>query len=154
MSSIDMDQAVGAYASETRVTLAQLRKGRTLRAVRRGVRPSGIRQRDSAMTTSTRRHFVLQLAAAGAAIGNLDARAQGAGPKLSESDPQAIALGYKDDSSKVDAKKYPKHEPTQVCANCQLFQGKAGDATAGCALFPGKQVASAGWCSAWNKRVG
>jgi high potential iron-sulfur protein len=105
------------------------------------------------MSTSTRRQFVVQIVAAGAAIGSLDARAQGAGPKLSESDPQAVALGYKDDSAKVDGAKYPKHAPTQICANCQLFQGKASDATGGCALFPGKQVAAAGWCSAWNKRA-
>jgi hypothetical protein len=106
------------------------------------------------MSTSSRRHFVLQIVAVGAAIGSLDAHAQGAGSKLNESDPQALALGYKDDTTKVDAKKYPKHEPTQTCANCQLFQGKATDATGGCALFPGKQVAAAGWCSAWNKKSG
>jgi hypothetical protein len=105
------------------------------------------------MSTSSRRHFVLQIVAVGATIGSLDARAQGAGPKLSESDPQAVALGYKEDTTKVDAKKYPKHAPAQTCANCQLFQGKATDATGGCALFPGKQVAAAGWCSAWNKKA-
>ena len=106
------------------------------------------------MSTSTRRHFVLRIVAAGAALGGLDAVAQGVGPKLSESDPQAVALGYKDDSSKVDAKKYPKHAPVQTCANCQLFQGKATDPTGGCALFPGKTVAAAGWCSAWVKKAG
>ena len=105
------------------------------------------------MSTSSRRHFVLRIVAAGAAIGSLDARAQPAGAKLSESDPQAVALGYKDDSTKVDAKKYPKHAPAQTCANCQLFQGKATDATGGCPLFAGKQVAAAGWCSAWNKKA-
>ena len=106
------------------------------------------------MSHSSRRHFVLQIVAAGAAIASLDARAQGAGPKLSEADPQAVALGYKDDTTKVDAKKYPKHASDQKCSNCQLFQGKASDATGGCALFPGKQVAASGWCSAWNKKAG
>jgi len=105
------------------------------------------------MSTSSRRHFVLQIVAVGAAIGSLDARAQ-AGPKLSETDPQAVALGYKEDTTKVDAKKYPKHAADQKCANCQLFQGKATDATGGCPLFAGKQVASTGWCSAWNKKAG
>ena len=106
------------------------------------------------MTQSSRRHFVLRIVAAGAVIGSLDAAAQGAGPKLSESDPQAVALGYKEDSTQIDAKKYPKHASTQTCANCQLFQGKPTDATGGCALFPGKQVVAAGWCSAWNKKAG
>jgi hypothetical protein len=106
------------------------------------------------MSAFNRRRFVLQIVAAGAAVASLDARAQGAGPKLSESDPQAVALGYKDDTTRVDAKKYPKHAPDQKCANCQLFQGKATDPTGGCALFQGKQVAAAGWCSAWNKKAG
>jgi hypothetical protein len=106
------------------------------------------------MNTSSRRHFVIQIVAVGATIAALDSRAQGAGPKLSESDPQAVALGYKDDTTKVDAKKYPKHSPAQKCSNCQLFQGKATDALGGCALFPGKQVAGPGWCSAWNKKAG
>jgi len=105
------------------------------------------------MSTPSRRQFVLQIVATGAAIGCLDVRAQGATPKLSESDPQAVALGYKDDTTKVDEKKFPKHAATQTCANCQLFQGKPTDATGGCPLFPGKQVAAAGWCSAWNKKA-
>ena len=106
------------------------------------------------MSTSSRRHFVLQIVAGAAGIGSLDARAQGAGPKLSESDPQAVGLGYKEDTTKVDDKKYPKHAPDQKCASCQLFQGKATDASGGCALFAGKQVAAAGWCSAWVKKAG
>ena len=57
------------------------------------------------MSSSSRRHFVLQVVAVGATVAGLDAHAQGAGPKLSESDPQAVALGYKDDTTKVDAKK-------------------------------------------------
>lgn len=106
------------------------------------------------MMISSRRQFVLHVVAAGAAVASLDARAQGAGPKVSESDPQAVALGYKDDTTKVDDKKYPKHAAEQKCANCQLYQGKPSDALAPCALFPGKQVAGPGWCSAWNKKAG
>ena len=106
------------------------------------------------MTPSGRRHFVIQIVAVGATIASLDTRAQGTGPKLSESDPQAVALGYANDTTKVDAKKYPKHTPDQKCSNCQLFQGKATDALGGCALFPGKQVAGSGWCSAWNEKTG
>jgi hypothetical protein len=82
------------------------------------------------------------------------ARGQAAGPKVDEADPQAVALGYKQDSTKVDAKKYPKHDASQTCATCQLFQGKAGDAAGACPLFAGKQVAAAGWCSAWVKKAG
>jgi hypothetical protein len=91
--------------------------------------------------------------AAGSALGAMQAHAQ-AGPKLDESDPQAIALGYKQDTTKVDAKKYPKHEDAQSCASCQLYQGKAADPTGPCSLFAGKQVAARGWCSAWVKKAG
>jgi hypothetical protein len=34
-----------------------------------------------------------------------------------------------------------------------VFQGKAGDKAGNCALFAGKQVAGAGWCSAWAKKA-
>lgn len=74
------------------------------------------------------------------------------GPKVEESDPVAVSLGYRDDTKKVDEKKYPKHMVTQGCANCQLFQGTAKDALGGCPLFAGKQVAGGGWCSAWAKK--
>ena len=68
-------------------------------------------------------------------------------------DPQAIALGYKHDTTKVDPKKYPKHAVAQKCSNCPLFQGKAGDAWGPCPLFAGKQVTAAGWCSAWTGKA-
>lgn len=101
--------------------------------------------------SSTRRTFVVQLAGAGALIAAPIAYAQGA--KVEETDAQAAALGYRADTAKVDEKKYPKHAAAQKCANCQLFQGKAGDAAGGCPIFAGKQVSAAGWCSAWAKKV-
>jgi High potential iron-sulfur protein len=105
------------------------------------------------MNISNRRTFMLKLAASSAVLVATGARGQAAGPALEESDPQATALGYKQDSAKVDGKKYPKHEASQTCANCQLFQGKATDAAGACPLFAGKQVAAKGWCSAWAKKA-
>ncbi len=72
---------------------------------------------------------------------------------LSETDPQAQALGYKADATKVDKVKFPKYAPDQMCGNCQLYQGKPADAMGPCALFPNKLVASKGWCSAWVKKA-
>jgi hypothetical protein len=74
-------------------------------------------------------------------------------PKLDVNDPQAKALGYVEDSSKADKAKFPKHAATQKCNNCQLYQGKPGDAQGGCPLFAGKSVAGAGWCSAYIKKA-
>jgi hypothetical protein len=103
------------------------------------------------MSQTNRRTFMLQLAATGTVLA-ASTRAQ-AQTKLEESDAQATALGYKQDTTKVDAAKYPKHEASQKCSNCQLYQGKAGDATGPCPLFAGKVVAANGWCSAWAKKA-
>ena len=73
--------------------------------------------------------------------------------KLSETDPQAVALGYKDDTTRVDEKKFPNHQATQICAGCQFYQGTAKDALAPCQIFAGKQVAAKGWCSSYVKKA-
>ena len=49
-------------------------------------------------------------------------------------DPQAKALGYVTDATKADKSKFPKYQPGQHCAVCQLYQGPASAQTAG--LFP------------------
>ena len=72
---------------------------------------------------------------------------------LTETDPQAVALGYVTDTTKADSKKYPKHADSQMCDGCALWQSKPTDALGNCALFPGKQVHAKGWCSAWNKKA-
>ena len=75
-------------------------------------------------------------------------------PPVSDSDPQAKAMGYVSDTTKADQKKFPKHAATQKCDNCQLFQGKEGDAQGPCPLFAGKSVSGHGWCSAYMKKAG
>jgi hypothetical protein len=102
------------------------------------------------MSQSNRRVFLLQVAAAGTALAASQVHAQA---KLDEKDPQAVALGYVADTTKADAKKFPKHSNDQKCSNCGLFQGKATDAAGGCPLFGTKQVAGPGWCSAWVKKA-
>ena len=100
--------------------------------------------------TPSRRTFMMTVASTGAALTAKLAIAQA---KLDEKDAQAVALGYVADTTKADAKKYPKHEATQMCSNCALYQGKAGDAAGNCPLFAGKQVDAKGWCSAWAKKA-
>jgi hypothetical protein len=118
------------------------------------------------MNSTTRRIFFIQLAGVGSALAAATAaqaatatkdaapaKAAAAGPAMvDEKDPQAAALGYVADTTKADAKKFPKHAATQKCANCQLYGGKAGDAAGPCPIFAGKQVAAAGWCSSWTKK--
>jgi len=97
-----------------------------------------------------RRTFLMTLAASGTALVAASAAAQA---QLDEKDATAMALGYVSDSAKADAKKFPKHEGTQRCNGCALWQAKPTDAHGNCALFPGKQVDAKGWCSAWAKKA-
>ena len=61
-------------------------------------------------------------------------------PALDPSDPAARGRNYVAKSAKSDA----------YCGNCSLYK-KIGDSTGSCALFAGKSVAFAGWCSGWVK---
>jgi hypothetical protein len=99
---------------------------------------------------TSRRHFIQLMPLGAAAL--LAARTASA-EMLDPTSAQAVALGYVADSAKADKAKYPKHTADQSCASCQLFQAKAGDATGGCPLFPGKQVTNKGWCSAYVKKT-
>ncbi len=101
---------------------------------------------------TSRRHFVISIptAALALAVGHT-ATAQPA--KLEEADPQAAALGYRHDATKVDAKKYSTYSAGRNCANCQLYVGKPGDAWGGCSAFGGKLVNAKGWCVAWVKKA-
>lgn len=101
--------------------------------------------------TMQRRVFLMTAAACGT-VATTAARAQGL-PLVDEKDPQAVALGYVADAKRVDTKKFPRFAAGQNCANCSLYQGKPTDKSAPCALFPGKQVAGPGWCSAWTKKA-
>ena len=100
---------------------------------------------------TSRRHFLTMLSvSAGSSL--VLSRAAFADPAnaLSEADPKAQAVGYKEDASKVDKAKFPDYAAGQTCGNCSLFQGKASDAYGGCTLFGDKQVAARGWCSSYS----
>jgi hypothetical protein len=75
-------------------------------------------------------------------------------PMVAETDPQAIALAYVADATRIDPAKQPRYVAGQACANCSLYQGAAGSDAGPCPLFPGKRVAAAGWCSAYAKKTG
>lgn len=100
-----------------------------------------------------RRRFILSIVPASAlALGVRPASAEAA--RLAENDPQAVALGYVHDATKLDAKKFPRYAAGQLCSNCQLFQGKSGEEWGPCSAFAGKLVNAKGWCSAWVKKAG
>ena len=73
--------------------------------------------------------------------------------KLDIHEPAAVALGYVEDASQVDRKKFPQFVPGSNCENCLQLQGKAGNDYRPCGLFSGKLVAVAGWCSGWTAEM-
>lgn len=100
---------------------------------------------------SSRRQFIVlaaTIASSTAFVGK--ARAASA---VAESDPAAQALGYSADASQVDKAKFAKYQAAQTCANCQLYQGKAGAASGPCPIFAGKEVSAKGWCTAYVKKT-
>ena len=102
---------------------------------------------------TTRRQFIFTTIPSTAILLGIANIASAQAVHLEESDPIATALGYKNDASKIDAKKYPNKVANSNCAGCQLFQGKSTDAWAVCGAVGGKQVNAKGWCSAWNKKA-
>ena len=99
---------------------------------------------------STRRQFMMTLVPAAAVLtAATGARAQAA--KIDEKDPAAVALAYKHDATKVDAKANPTYKAGNNCLNCQFYQGK--DAWGACPMVGGKRVAGKGWCKVWAKKA-
>jgi High potential iron-sulfur protein len=74
-------------------------------------------------------------------------------PHLSESDPTAMALGYKEDATKVDKAKFTTWKAGADCSNCKFWTGKAGDAYGPCQIFPGKATNAKGWCSGYSAKA-
>jgi hypothetical protein len=73
---------------------------------------------------------------------------------VNENDPQAMALGYKNDGTTVNIVKFPMYASGKRCGTCALFQGRAGDSSGKCPLFAGRQVSAFGWCNAYANRGG
>ena len=102
----------------------------------------------------SRRTFIQSIAVAlpaGAAVLHDQARAEDL-PKLDPEDPTAKALVYVHDAADVDTSNplAARFEPGQDCSNCAQIQGDDESAEwRPCGIFPGKLVASAGWCSVW-----
>jgi len=103
----------------------------------------------------TRRSLVKNLGVAAAVTAVLPPRQSQAAepPHLDVKDPAAIALGYVENASQVDLKKYPAYIKGTNCENCLLLQGTTGSHYRPCNLFPGKVVAASGWCSGWTAEI-
>jgi hypothetical protein len=103
---------------------------------------------------NSRRRFVKLTAfgVAAAPLGNLllQGSARAEMPKLEESDPMAVNLGYVHDASKADpANRAGEAGAKQFCNNCTLYKADADAEWGECAIFPGKLVNGNGWCKSW-----
>jgi hypothetical protein len=73
--------------------------------------------------------------------------------RLDVKDPAAAALGYVENASQVDAKKFPEYVQGSNCENCLQLQGTSGNNYRPCTLFPGKLVSVSGWCKSWTAEM-
>ena len=109
-------------------------------------------------SSASRRFFLLSLATAScvslSALAPERARAQaGSAPHISEDDPLAKALGYKDDAAAVDKAKYPTFKAGQMCSLCRFYQGTAGQAFGPCQVLGNKAVNAKGWCVSFSAKT-
>jgi hypothetical protein len=111
--------------------------------------------RPQSLSAVSRRSLLKNLAAAAAAVSIFRSAKSGAAdlPHLDVKDPKAVAVGYVEDASRVDAKKYPAYVKGSSCDNCLLLQGSSGASYRPCTLFAGKLVSAAGWCSGWSAEI-
>jgi hypothetical protein len=100
----------------------------------------------------SRRAFIENSAILIATAAVSDAAWPDSAPTLSESDPTALALGYKANASTVETAKFAQYAPGQSCSSCALYHGSAGSSAGPCAIFAGKTVSAKGWCSSYAKK--
>lgn len=99
----------------------------------------------------SRRRFV-QLVG-GTAIGGIAATQTAAADghaKVNPEDAQPKALGYVEDAATVDKEKFAQFTDGSMCSGCKLYSGADGKDYGPCGIFPGKEVSSKGWCSAYQ----
>jgi High potential iron-sulfur protein len=108
--------------------------------------PTPISRRDAL------KQFALLCGAAGALAPALSAQSADL-PHLTPDDPTGKALGYVDDATKVDTKKYASYAAGQKCSTCMQSKGNAGDAWLSCSIFAGKAVNANGWCQVYVKKA-
>jgi hypothetical protein len=127
---------------------------------------------DNHDTESSRRNFLklsaISLAMAPMANLLMSTSAQAAAGKrtgtaqvsaLSEDDPQAKALHYREDATAANP---VGRKDNQFCHNCQLYSGQPGAEMGPCAIFSYRtnpktntpfEVSAQGWCQAWGPRA-
>jgi hypothetical protein len=68
-------------------------------------------------------------------------------PLIAEDDPEAKAVKYVEDGTKV------KDAMGNRCDTCAIYQGKDGASQGSCQIFKSKLVKAAGWCTSWAPQM-
>jgi len=104
------------------------------------------------MQHPTRRVFILHAMVAPAALAaNGTAHAQASTEPVKETDPYPKSMGFRLNTANVDQVKFPRHDVSQHCSECQLFSGKPGEPTGTCSFFK-RVVPIDGWCRNFKPR--
>ena len=101
------------------------------------------------MNDCNRRVFSLRVIAAGSVLATTGLCAEEvkvSNEKVTEADPYAKSMGFRIDTANVDQVKFPRHDVSQHCSECQLFSGKPGEPFGPCSFYGGRQVPINGWC--------
>lgn len=99
------------------------------------------------MQPHKRRIFLLQLVAGSSALAPVLGQAQdnNSGKPVKETEAYPKSMGFKANTKDVDKAKFPRHDVSQKCSECQLFSGKPGDELGPCSFFK-RPVPPDGWC--------
>ena len=104
------------------------------------------------MNDCNRRVFTLRVIAGSSLLAATGLQAQEAkevkvsSEKLTEADPYAKSMGFRVNTANADKVKFPRHDVSQKCSECQLFSGKASEPLGPCSFYGGRQVPVDGWC--------
>ncbi len=106
------------------------------------------------MKPHTRRVFMMQAVAGTTALA-VQGTALAEDPRpteaVKETDAYPKSMGFKLKTEMVDKAKFPRHDVSQKCSECQLYSGKPGEELGPCSFFK-RLVPPNGWCRNFKQR--
>lgn len=99
------------------------------------------------MLFRNRRVFMLYAVAGTAALAAQRAAiaSDAASKPVLETEAYPKSMGFRLETANVDKAKFPRHDVSQKCSECQLFSGKTGEPLGPCSFFK-RMVPPDGWC--------
>jgi High potential iron-sulfur protein len=101
--------------------------------------------------TCHRRRALLHAAAGGLALVALP-KALALAPLLTGVEPDAVALEFVPDATRIDPAAQPRFKPGSRCSRCYFYQGRSMSDSATCTVFAGYRVPASGWCREFAPR--